>query len=140
MNAPRLLQTISGDFKITTKVDINPRYNYQGAGLLVWRDFYNYVSVQRTLVKGVNMGYRINGIYGAIEIPYSISPVYLQINHSGSRFTGSYSQDGFNWINVSTVELPMATTLQAGLLLINQWQDNPISADFDFFEVGDCGW
>lgn len=138
LNAPRLVQSISGDFVVTTKVTINPQYNYQGAGLLIWGDANNFVRLERTLVAGIDMWHNIGGVYDGLEIPFSNQTVYLRFQRSTNNITGSYSSDGLNWNVVSTVNFSSADTLQVGISLLNQWQDNPISADFDFFELNSC--
>jgi len=134
-DAPRLVRTASGNFDIKTKVTINPQYNYQGAGLLIWQDVDNYIRLERTLVSGVDLWYRVNGNYQGKEIPFSTSPVYLKISRAGNDFTASYSTNNSSWTNVLTVNFPANSSLQVGLVLLNEWQDHPISADFDFFEL-----
>lgn len=138
-NAPRLIQSIGGDFVVTTKVTINPAFNYQGTGLLIWQDVNNYIRLERTLVDGIDMWSRIGGVYSGIQILFSNPTVYLRLQRSGNTITGSYSENGLTWTTVTTSDLPAASTLQVGLVLINQWQDHPISSTFDFFEVnGGC--
>ena len=46
-NAPRYLKAIKGDFQIETRVRFTPKENYQGAGLLVFKDENNYLSFER---------------------------------------------------------------------------------------------
>jgi regulation of enolase protein 1 (concanavalin A-like superfamily) len=138
LNAPRVLQYINGDFVVTTKVTINPQYNYQGAGLLIWQNVNNFVRLERTLVDGVDMWFNIGGNHAGIQIPYFNQSVYLRFQRSGSSITASYSTSGLSWTTVSTVDFPSVSTLQVGLSLTNQWQNNPIWADFDYFGLGSC--
>ena len=138
LDAPRMLQPISGDFVATIKVTMYPSYNYQGAGLLIWQDENNYIRLERTLVDGVDMWYRIEGLYDGIQIPYSNPTVYLRVRRLENNFTAWYSENGSDWIEVTTVDYSAANTLQVGLDLINEWQDNPIWADFDYFELDWC--
>jgi regulation of enolase protein 1 (concanavalin A-like superfamily) len=138
LDAPRMLQSISGDFVATTKVTMYPSYNYQGAGLLIWQDQDNYIRLERTLVDGVDMWYRIEGVYNGIQIPYTNPTVYLRVQRFGNNFTVWYSANDSDWIQVTTTNYSAMNTLQVGLDLINQWQDNPIWADFDYFELDWC--
>ena len=140
LDAPRLVRPVRGDFVATTKVTINPTHNYQGAGLLIWHDQDNYVRLERTLVSGIDMWYRVAGAYGGVEIPFSGSPVFLRLQRAGDRVTAWYSEDASKWVEVSTIDFKVSGTLRVGLDLINQWQDNPIWADFDFFKLSGGAW
>jgi hypothetical protein len=137
LDAPRMMQTITGDFTISTKVTIDPQFNYQGAGLLLWQDANNYVRIERTLVSGIDVWYRLNGQFGGSEEPYSASPtIYLKILRIGDRTEALYSEDNVTWISLHVFGgFFLSESIQAGLVLINQWQDNPIWADFDYFAV-----
>jgi|GEM_PF-1161819 len=139
MNAPRLLQPITGDFTVTTRLTIHPQYNYQGAGILVWEDENNFIRLERTLVRGVNLGYRINGVFGEIaEIPFSSPTVQLKLQRRGNDFTAWYRDDATDWLEAGTVSYPASADLQVGLSLLNNWQDNPIWVDYDYFQVNPC--
>lgn len=139
LDAPRMIQPVSGDFEISTRVTINPSFNYQGAGLLIWKDKDNYIRLERTLVTGIDLLYRINGTYDQIELPFVNPSVYLKFERNGNQVKASYSDDGSSWIEVSTLTFTSANLLQVGLNLINEWQDNPIWADFDFFKITSLG-
>jgi uncharacterized repeat protein (TIGR01451 family) len=138
-DAPRILQQVDTDFIITTRVTIHPQYNYQGAGLMIWLDTENYIRLERTFVQGINMGGRVfGGRTFAIEIPFTVDSVYLRLQRSAGRVDGWYSTDGSSWSHAGYSEFPAGGTLSVGLALINEWQDNPISADFDFFHFDSC--
>lgn len=138
LNAPRMLQHVNGDFTVTTKVTINPRRNYQAAGLLYWQDENNYVRLERTLVKGIDLLYKIQGEYKAIEIPFSASTVFLKFELSNQTIQASYSDDSYNWSNAGTLQLLSTGNAQLGIDVVNEWQDDPISADFDYFKFSQC--
>lgn len=138
LNAPRMVQTVTGDFKVETKVTINPVEIYQGAGLLLWQDENNYVRLERTLVNGINWIYRIDGNYQTLEISYANSITYLQMQLMGERLTSSYSEDGLTWTEIASVNFVNPGEKLVGLDLINEWQDATIQADFDYFYLGDC--
>lgn len=138
LNAPRMLQNVDGNFVVTTRVTISPMKNYQGAGLLYWQDENNYVRLERTLVQGIDLLYKIQGSYRAIEIPFSLPTVLLKFKFENQNLRGFYSEDGFNWKSVETLQLPSSNNKQVGVVVINEWQDNSISAVFDYFKFGDC--
>ncbi len=139
-NAPRLLQPVHGDFTVVTKVTISPAFNYQGAGLLIWQDENNYVRLERTLVSGIDFLYKMGGTNYSDEISFSTSDtVYLKLQRAGNDFSAWYSMDNLTWEFVQTINFPNINhQLQTGPVLINQWQDNPIYADFDFFHFDSC--
>jgi regulation of enolase protein 1 (concanavalin A-like superfamily) len=43
------------------------------------------------------------------------APVWLKLVRSGANFTGSYSQDGINWVQVSSQQVLLNSTVMAGL-------------------------
>jgi regulation of enolase protein 1 (concanavalin A-like superfamily) len=137
-DAPRLLQPASGDFGVQTQVTISPVHGYQGAGLVIWADAGNYVRLERAAngEQRVYLWYRDGGIYasgGTTDV--SATTVHLRIERSGSSFTGSYSLDGVDWTPVGTVGIQAGPTVRVGLDVIDEWQDNPIHADFAYFQV-----
>jgi regulation of enolase protein 1 (concanavalin A-like superfamily) len=138
LNAPRMLQYVKGDFTVTTKVTINPQQNYQAAGLLYWQDENNYVRLERTLVKGIDLLYKIQGEYNAVEISFSASTTFLKFELSNQTLQGFYSEDGYNWSIVEAVQVPPCNNGQVGIDVVNEWQDNSITADFDFFMFSQC--
>ena len=51
-NAPRVIQSINGDFVIETRVLFDPIFNAQGAGILIWKDSNNFLRFERILHRG----------------------------------------------------------------------------------------
>jgi hypothetical protein len=45
--APRYVKSITGDFQIETRLKFLPKENYQGAGLLIYQDSFNYLKFER---------------------------------------------------------------------------------------------
>ena len=137
-NAPRVLQPASGDFALQTQTTIYPLYGYQGAGLLVWQNADNYVRLERGANpdQGVHMWYRDAGSYAAAgQVVMFGTTAYLRLERRGNTFIGSSSSDGINWTAVGTATIQAEQTVRVGLDLVNQWQDNPLWADFAEFVI-----
>lgn len=133
MGAPRLLQTLPGDFALATRVSTNPTSVYQAAGILVWGNSNDFVRLERE-ISGVSMHFSNQGTYdGVSAVPTGATVLYLRMTRSGSTFVGSFSTDGTTWIQVGTVQSEVGSSPLAGLTVLDQWQDNPYLADFDYF-------
>lgn len=137
-NAPRMVQIISGDFTVETRVLFSPQHNYQGAGLFLRLDDQNFIRLERTLVKGVDAWYSVNGYYQGVEVPYSGESVFLRMERSGGLVILSYSADNEQWNEVISVSFTSTVPIELGLILVNQADGYTISADFDYFRLNDC--
>jgi regulation of enolase protein 1 (concanavalin A-like superfamily) len=139
-NAPRMMQPLTGDFTIRTKIAITADFDYQGGGLLVWQDSDNYIRLELGgSPRAITMPYRLQGYYthphsGA----YGYTSAYLKITREGEVFQSYYSLDGLVWRAAGTLIYPASETVMVGTHLINEWQGNPISAFFDYFEINGC--
>ena len=140
------------NFMIETKVYLQPIDNFQGAGLLIYEDDDNRLSLIRAYCDQPSPICEGNAIYFDKEAlgvaagdnypTNTTAPdvVYLRILRDGNLFTGYYSEDGHNWNLIGTHELipdpgSLLGTLRIGLMA---GQNNgPIvplrPADFDYF-------
>jgi len=138
-NAPRLLRSLTGDFDIRTKLSIEPVHTYQSAGLVMWIDGENFVWIGRSVGDVVGTNYVRNGSNSGLNPPgdpYSKTTVHLRMTRRGTRFATYYSESGTSWTMTGSNDYPLiGETVTAGVYLINNWQDNPIQADFDFFQI-----
>jgi len=140
LNAPRMVQTLRGDFDIRTGLEAYPNSsNYQSAGILVWMGSGNYIWVGRSLKDIIAHRYmRDNSEKGLnpANINYPSAIVHFRITRKGNTFTTYYSGNGDSWILTGSIEYPSATpNLQVGILIINNWQDTPFYADFGYFSI-----
>lgn len=138
-NAPRLMLPVSYDnFAITTHVTIPYGTNYQGAGLLLWQDEFNYVRLE--YAHGFNrtrphIWYRTNGDFqGPGDERNAPDSSFLKIVRTGTTVRTFFSNDNINWNQIGDVvyirsDLPM----WVGLSLISGAQGSNWSAEFDFF-------
>jgi YVTN family beta-propeller protein len=136
-NGPRLVQAISGNFDVNTRMTATlVPGGVQIAGLLVWFDTSNFLFVGQGLGNDINTRY----IRGGQDVsPPTVpgvaqSTTYFRFTRSANTFTTYYSLNGSTWTQTGSISYPSAsTTAQVGMFALNQWVDNPITADFDYF-------
>jgi len=146
-NAPRILQPVSGNFTIETKISSVMDQNDEGAGLLVWMDSANYLRLDRMsrtiggpvqqqifLCGTVNGGFPIPG-ETKVVLQSSMNPTYLKLVKSGNIYTAFYSSNGRSWIHVGDVTLAMGNQLQVGIDIITAYHSGTFFADFDYFRI-----
>jgi regulation of enolase protein 1 (concanavalin A-like superfamily) len=143
-NAPRVLQSVSGDFTVEVKIDgrfepgekttMPGRVGYNGAGLLVMSDSKNVVCLARAAMNHpgkkptayTNFEMRTDGDLERIgdandfALPKSGS-VFLRLSRQGQRICGAVSTDGKRWKQLQPKELPMSWSrkLQVGVVAIS---------------------
>ncbi len=161
LNAPRLLQSVRGDFSITVRVRGTEssagrptlrQYSsaYHGAGFLLWQDERNYVRLElasefaRGNVKPrryVNWEYRRDGELVASHgqsVTDEIS--YLRLQRTGATLVAAYGPDGEQWTTGKPLETMLDNEISLGLTAVNT-ATKPLEAVFDEFSVihGDPG-
>ncbi len=133
LDAPRLLQNVQGDFDLKTRLTVKPAYGYQGAGIVLWQDENNYLRLERALHdgQGVYLWYRLGGVYQGYEAAEtSLDTLHLRLKRIGNNFRGYSSANGSSWTLLFNLNLAYQSSLQAGLALVNEWQDHFLQADF----------
>ncbi|MBK9712345.1 MAG: DUF1349 domain-containing protein [Kouleothrix sp.] len=137
--APRLVRSISGDFDVRTRVTANLAYSYQAAGLLVWFDSSNFVWVAHGVNNTIGHHYARGGaLYDPPEVHGVVQrTVLLRVVRAGSTITTYYSLDGLKWLQTGSVDYPSApAAARVGMFVLDNWQNNPLAADFDYFSNG----
>ena len=135
------------NFEIVTRVLFKPERNFQRVGLVIYENRDNFVGLLRAYADvGNNPG---NAIYfdnispdvpGYDDADYQNfatriadpSDVYLKLRRDGNTYTGYYSLDGQSWTLIGEHRSPIEP-VSYGLLIGSS--DQPISAEFDFFEL-----
>ncbi len=157
MDAPRVLQTLDGDFDLQVKVDgtfepgkehgTGSRVPYQGAGLVVIADAANYIRMERaTMLFGelrnyINFEIRVDGElqrFGSNEkFPLDpAKPVWLRLERRGETMRGGMSHDGREWSWGEAKELTSKSwakeSLQAGVHAVSSSSGKfaPVFAEF----------
>lgn len=142
MTSPRILQTVTGDFEITTEVSANFAQATIAAGLLVWKDSSNFWRVERWYdptdhgqavhTAGNYHGAWTNGAYQTL--PTNQDPTYLKITRVGTTLTGYWSIDGSTWTQFAQTTFDAADPVSVGLSVINVG-GGTFNADFNFFHI-----
>ncbi len=137
-----LLQTSNpSDFTVTAKLTFNPSQNYQQAGLIVYVNDDNYITISRKYNDGklFSMVKEINGSPNESTIPDTtgIDTVYLRIVKAGTQYSGYYSTDNIVWNQIGgTLNDVNLTSPRTGLFAANGVSAaSGTAADFDWFDM-----
>lgn len=144
MSAPRFMKAITGDFQIETRVKFLPKENYQGAGLLIYKDDNNYMRFERAYggVGGGGEGIRIDvrkaDEYKPIVTPNDIQTeageVELKIVRGGSVFTAYWREDeNGEWREAGEFASDYPESIQAGIFACNTAEE--ITAEFAYIRL-----
>ena len=152
LNAPRVLQTVEGDFSITVKVggDFKPGGKPQnpksvpsnGGGIVVWNNSENFIRLERfAIVRNKKVGAfilfleREAGYQGAEHNQgYPGGDCYLRMERKGSRITGSISTNGTTWKQLKPIDTLWPAQLKVGLTVANS-NSEPLTVNFTEFEM-----
>lgn len=129
-----LTPTPSGDFRIVTKCTIDPRENFQYAGLMVYQGRGNYAQINRAYTDGnsVNFDIEVDGNPINKRVKVSDTTIFLRITRLGTTYIGEYSTDGETWTEVGRGTANLTET-RMGICAANNLPKKPhIPADFDF--------
>ncbi len=137
--APRLVKNVSGDFEIETRLKFSPKSDYQGAGLLIFRNDNNYLRLERGFggVGGGENGIRFDraedenydGIATPETFPTSAAVVELRLRREGKIVTAFWREAGKeNWVEVGKVSNTYPETVTVGLMGTNT--GDRIAAEF----------
>ena len=153
MNAPLVVRRIRGDF--TAKVHVLGRlvpgplntthYDpYQGAGLIVWQDPFNYLRLERAVgfIDGrhhayVNYELRAGGLL-AVSRGFAVQEgsLFLKLRRQGESFSAWYSHDGRRWIKLGRVDATFAQRVEVGVVAVNS-STQMLSAELEMLNVED---
>ncbi|MBM3240322.1 sigma-70 family RNA polymerase sigma factor [Candidatus Poribacteria bacterium] len=154
-NAPRLLQEISGDFAIETKMASAANSATEAmptvedmptvGGLLVWKDENNHIRFE----KGMHgmQGKNEIGLSGSVEGKWDYfgrgmlvsESIYLRMERMGDKFSAYCSSDSENWLICGEVSFPAKEPIQIGIHATGGWclwgDMADTAARFDYFRV-----
>jgi hypothetical protein len=142
-DAPRLMQTVEGDFDLQAKLMPLPKlpgnpssgggYGSIAAGLLLWLDDENFVTLFQTksgnsdkgfvVVQGARDGkhYKLTPKFKSHPLADPMKPVYLRAERRGTQVRGFVSEDGVKWALIAEVTTEFPARISAGVCAsINQ--------------------
>lgn len=139
--APHMLQAIEGDFQIETRVTVDPRSDYQGAGLFVYLDGNNYLRLERGYggVDGTGSGIRLDARtpydYRAITTPDEVvtaaKTVDLKLLRIGKKFIAFWRLDEESeWREVGEFDSDYPDTVQVGIIACNTGKEMPVEFSY----------
>ena len=142
--APRYVKAITGDFQIETRVKFQPTENYQGAGLLIYKDDNNYIRFERAYggIGGGGGGLRIDvrttDEYKTVTTPNDVQTdvgeVELKIVRSGRTFIAFWREnEDSEWREAGEYESDYPDTILAGLVACNTARE--IAVEFGYIRL-----
>lgn len=148
LNAPRVVQTVEGDFSLTVKVtgEFKPEGKPQnpksvpsnGGGIVVWNNADNFIRLERFAISRnkkvgafILFAEREAGFQGADHNQgYPGGDCYLRMERKGSRIIGATSTDGTTWKALKPIDTLWPSQLKVGLAATNSNSD-PLTVKFE---------
>jgi regulation of enolase protein 1 (concanavalin A-like superfamily) len=146
LNAPRVLRPVEGDF--TAQVRVSGKFwpgktGFNGAGLLLWSDEWNYVRLERNMwldYKGRYLSYtplfeywkggrNLNPQGGTVMPFFKSRSTYLRLIRRDNQLESGLSHDGVVWIPGKTITVDFPRKAQVGISAVNT-SPEPFTVDF----------
>lgn len=144
MTAPRFTKLVKGDFEVETRVKFSPTEDYQGAGILIFRNDNNYLRLERAFggtgggESGIRFDKREDEIFEPVALPdkfpTSAGEVELKFRRVGREFTAFWREAGkTDWREVGKVTNSYPETVRIGLIGVSTADE--ITAEFSFIKL-----
>jgi len=140
MDAPRMLQSVSGDFAVEVKMTASEQQKEHG-GLLIWKDEDHFIRLDKTsslhAFRGdIRFETHINRSYAAIGRGKHDAVVnYLRIERTKHEFQAYCSPDGQTWQSVGNATVVMNDPVMVGMLAMCPGNIPPTITRFDYFKI-----
>ena len=140
MDAPRMLQGISGDFALEVKMTSSEQRKEHG-GILIWKSGNQFIRLDKTSALHAFRGdirfeTHVNRIYQAIGRGIQKSVMnYLRLERVGHQFQAYCSTDGQNWQSCGTATVVMNDPVMVGLHALCPGNIPPTVTRFDYFKI-----
>lgn len=125
-----------GDWTIETKMEGKPSAQWSQGGLIVYESDQTYFRLTRLYGSGNQFQFtkQIDAVREHVEVPDTISSTvsYLRIVKSGNTYSGYYSPDGVDYIQVWTTQTAELTDPKIGLIVC---AGTSLVASFDYFHI-----
>ncbi len=136
---PRLTQRITGDFTVSTRIEIGGDNYFHSMGLLLWLNTDNYIVLRHSSTwHYLEFGKMQNAIFGQVAtLPWpDDGPFFLMLQRLGSQIIASYSSDGVNWNQIAATPTTLPGTIDLGLMMTyTHWSLDSFEVYFDWFQV-----
>jgi len=160
LSAPRILQSVEGDFVIEVKVtsDFEPGHEsaapqtrpFNSAGLLVWQDEKNYIRLERNrwwaaeandyacyppLIEHFRDGvFQESNPRPTWASFFAGKATWLRLERKGEVVTASYSQDSEKWTQAKQLKTDLPKQLQVGVMVVNT-STKELVVEFDRLKI-----
>jgi class 3 adenylate cyclase/tetratricopeptide (TPR) repeat protein/regulation of enolase protein 1 (concanavalin A-like superfamily) len=117
-DAPRLLQEISGDFAVETRMKAASDNLPSVGGILIWKDQENFIRFERGMhfENEIRFAGSVRDEYVTLGRGMLASDVlYLRLERMGDRLSAYCSSDGSNWFICGQVKFPIEDPIQVGV-------------------------
>jgi beta-xylosidase len=142
-----LMDPESSDFQIDTKLEFDPGYNSQQAGIVVYQNDDNFVKLDficsltnDVRIKKIEMSIEKNASVQGISKNFGKKVIYLRIIKKGDKYHGLLSDDGVQFTLVGEFNNALGDKVKVGLFAFNSIGNSgqPLSqipAYFDYFRL-----
>ena len=140
MDAPRMLQPISGDFALEVKITASQQQKEHG-GILVWKNENRFVRLDKTSALHAFRGdirfeTHVNRRYQAIGRGSQKSVMnFLRLERTRHEFQAYCSTDGQNWQSCGTATVVMQDPVMVGMHALCPGNIPPTVTRFDYFKI-----
>ncbi|MFC1714348.1 beta/gamma crystallin-related protein [Candidatus Poribacteria bacterium] len=140
MDAPRMLQEISGDFALEVKITSSEQRKEHG-GILVWKNDRRFVRLDKTsslhAFRGdIRFETHINRRYSAIGRGKQTSVMnFLRLERTGQEFQAYCSTDGQTWQTCGRSTVVMKDPVMVGMHALCPGNIPPTITRFDYFKI-----
>jgi hypothetical protein len=140
MDAPRMVQPISGDFAVEIKMTPSEQ-NKEHGGILIWKDPDRYIRLDKTSALHAFRGdirfeTHINRRYAAIGRGKHNSVVnYLRIERTKHEFQAYSSPDGQTWTTCGSATVVLNDPLLVGIHALCPGNIPPTITRYDYFKI-----
>ncbi len=140
MDAPRMIQPISGDFALEVKMTSSQQQKEHG-GILVWKDESRFVRLDKTsslhAFRGdIRFETHVNRRYQAIGRGSQQSVMnFLRLERTGHQFQAYCSVDGQSWQTCGTATVVMQDPVMVGMHALCPGNIPPTITRFDYFKI-----
>ena len=141
MDAPRMLQEISGDFALEVKLTSVGGQRSEHGGILVWKTDWRFLRLDKTSAlhafKGnIRFEAHIQKICSVIGRGKQDSVMtFLRLERTGHQFQAYCSVDGQNWQSCGTTTVVMRDPVMVGMHALCPGNTPPTTTRFDYFKI-----